>query len=113
MVADLVVGELDRVPVRIAGRLERSEPRAHLRGLCDRVAGRAGRGVDRREDGVPEEGHPLGRGAAAVPGNGGRTENYQIGLFLAYASWGGYALIDRELYLPQSWADDRQRCAPT
>jgi SRSO17 transposase len=32
-------------------------------------------------------------------------------VFLAYASSRGHALIDRELYLPQSWADDRQRCA--
>jgi SRSO17 transposase len=31
-------------------------------------------------------------------------------VFLAYASRFGHALIDRELYLPQSWADDPQRC---
>jgi len=39
-----------------------------------------------------------------------RTENYQAGVFLAYASARGHALIDRELYLPQSWAQDRDRC---
>jgi hypothetical protein len=44
-------------------------------------------------------------------GTAGRTENCQIGVFLAYASSRGHALIDRELYLPQSWADDRDRCA--
>jgi SRSO17 transposase len=43
-------------------------------------------------------------------GTAGRTENCQIGVFLAYASSRGHALIDRELYLPQSWTDDRQRC---
>jgi SRSO17 transposase len=43
-------------------------------------------------------------------GTAGRTENCQIGVFLAYASSRGHALIDRELYLPQSWAEDRQRC---
>jgi len=33
-------------------------------------------------------------------------------VFLAYAvPGGGRALIDRELYLPRSWADDRDRCA--
>jgi hypothetical protein len=32
--------------------------------------------------------------------DGGRTENCQIGVFLAYASARGHALIDRELYLP-------------
>jgi SRSO17 transposase len=31
-------------------------------------------------------------------------------VFLAYASARGHALIDRELYLPRSWTDDRDRC---
>jgi SRSO17 transposase len=43
-------------------------------------------------------------------GTAGRTENCQVGVFLAYASTYGHALIDRELYLPQSWAEDPARC---
>jgi SRSO17 transposase len=43
-------------------------------------------------------------------GTAGRTENCQIGVFLAYASVHGHALIDRELYLPRSWTEDRDRC---
>lgn len=43
-------------------------------------------------------------------GTAGRTENCQIGTFLAYASVHGHALIDRELYLPTSWTEDRDRC---
>ncbi|EKT76479.1 transposase [Rhodococcus opacus M213] len=43
-------------------------------------------------------------------GTAGRVENCQIGVFLAYASAGGHALIDRELYLPESWTSDRDRC---
>jgi SRSO17 transposase len=43
-------------------------------------------------------------------GTAGRTENCQVGTFLAYASVHGHALIDRELYLPQSWTVDRDRC---
>ena len=43
-------------------------------------------------------------------GTAGRTENCQVGVLLAYASRFGHALIDRELYLPQSWAEDRERC---
>ncbi|WP_446226270.1 IS701 family transposase [Nocardia sp. IBHARD005] len=43
-------------------------------------------------------------------GTAGRTENCQIGVFLAYASRHGHALIDRELYLPESWTTDRERC---
>lgn len=55
-----------------------------------------------------------GRKSAGVQrqysGTAGRTENCQIGVFLAYASGRGHALIDRELYLPQCWAEDRNRC---
>ncbi len=43
-------------------------------------------------------------------GTAGRIENCQIGVFLAYATLRGHALIDRELYLPKSWiqAPDRR-----
>ena len=43
-------------------------------------------------------------------GTAGRIENCQIGVFLAYASRHGHALVDRELYLPESWTADRLRC---
>ena len=43
-------------------------------------------------------------------GTAGRTENCQVGVFLAYASRFGHALIDRELYVPQPWAGDPERC---
>jgi len=42
-------------------------------------------------------------------GTAGRVENCQIGVFLGYASAKGRALIDRELYLPQEWAEDAAR----
>jgi SRSO17 transposase len=42
-------------------------------------------------------------------GTAGRIENCQIGVFLGYASWHGRALIDRALYLPESWAGDAAR----
>jgi SRSO17 transposase len=44
-------------------------------------------------------------------GTAGRIENSQIGVFLAYASRHGHALIDRALYLPETWAFDAARCA--
>jgi SRSO17 transposase len=43
-------------------------------------------------------------------GTAGRVENCQLGVFLAYASPKGRALVDRELYLPKSWTGDRDRC---
>jgi SRSO17 transposase len=42
-------------------------------------------------------------------GTAGKTENSQVGVFLAYASERGRAFIDRELYLPEEWAEDRER----
>jgi SRSO17 transposase len=42
-------------------------------------------------------------------GTAGRIENCQIGVFLGYASATGRAFLDRELYLPQEWARDRER----
>jgi SRSO17 transposase len=44
-------------------------------------------------------------------GTAGRVENCQIGVFLAYAAPAGRTFIDRELYLPKAWTDDRDRCA--
>jgi SRSO17 transposase len=43
-------------------------------------------------------------------GTAGKVDNCQIGVFLAYASAKGRAFIDRALYLPESWADDLERC---
>lgn len=44
-------------------------------------------------------------------GTAGRVENCQVAVFLSYAAPGGHALIDRELYLPESWTSDPGRCA--
>jgi SRSO17 transposase len=44
-------------------------------------------------------------------GTAGRVENCQVGVFLAYASPKGRALVDRELYLPKEWASDPARRA--
>ena len=42
-------------------------------------------------------------------GTAGRIENCQVGVFLAYAGAKGRTLLDRELYLPQVWAEDGER----
>jgi SRSO17 transposase len=43
-------------------------------------------------------------------GTTGKIDNCQLGVFVAYASSAGRALVDRELYLPRSWTDDPDRC---
>nr|WP_185015254.1 IS701 family transposase [Streptomyces sp. AK010] len=55
-----------------------------------------------------------GRASAGVQrqytGTAGRIENSQVGVFLAYATDRGRALIDRRLYLPEhSWCCDPER----
>jgi len=43
-------------------------------------------------------------------GTAGRIENAQVAVFLAYACPTGRALIDRRVYLPASWCENRERC---
>jgi len=43
-------------------------------------------------------------------GTTGRVEHCQVGVFLSYVTARGHALIDRELYLPLDWCEDRDRC---
>jgi SRSO17 transposase len=47
--------------------------------------------------------------ARQYTGTTGKIDNCQIGVFLAYATDTGRALVDRELYLPKTWIEDRER----
>src|ERR1700678_3301352 len=63
------------------------------------------------ETGFLKKGTRPAGGARMYPGTAGRVENSQVGVFLAYVPPdGSRVLIDRELYLPRKWADDRDRC---
>ena len=42
-------------------------------------------------------------------GTAGRIENAQVSVFLAYASRHGHTLVDRRIYLPESWTSDPER----
>ena len=44
-------------------------------------------------------------------GSAGKIANCQIGVFAAYASRHGHCFIDRALYLPKAWTQDRGRMA--
>jgi SRSO17 transposase len=48
--------------------------------------------------------------ARQYSGTAGRIENCQVGVFLGYVTSKGRALLDRALYLPKEWTDDRPRC---
>ena len=63
------------------------------------------------ETGFLKKGRMSAGVARQYTGTAGRIENAQVGVFLAYAaSDGSRALIDRELYLPEKWTTDRDRC---
>ena len=63
------------------------------------------------ETGFLKKGKKSAGVARMYTGTAGKTENCQIGVFLAYTSPAGHALIDRELYLPAVWTSDPDRCA--
>jgi len=101
-------------PYRIQSLLGRSRWSADR--LCDRVRHYA---LDALGDPdgvlVIDETGFLKKGTHSVgvarqySGTAGRIENCQIGVFAVYASRWGHALIDRQLYLPKTWADDPKR----
>ena len=39
----------------------------------------------------------------------GKIDNCQVGVYLAYVSSKGHALVDAELYLPKEWTNDKER----
>jgi SRSO17 transposase len=49
--------------------------------------------------------------ARQYTGSAGKITNCQIGVFASYVSRHGHAFIDRALYLPKAWTEDRARLA--
>jgi SRSO17 transposase len=62
------------------------------------------------ETGFPKQGIHSAGVARQYCGTLGKRANCQIGVFLGYASPKGHVGLDRALYLPQEWTDDRARC---
>jgi SRSO17 transposase len=62
------------------------------------------------ETGFPKKGTKSVGVARQYCGTLGKVGNCQLGVFLAYVSERGHALIDKRLYLPQAWIDDKARC---
>jgi SRSO17 transposase len=62
------------------------------------------------ETGFVKKGHGSAGVQRQYTGTAGRIENSQVGVFLAYATSRGRALVDSRLYLPeQSWCTDAER----
>lgn len=62
------------------------------------------------ETSFPKRGEHSAGVAHQYCGTTGRVENCQVGVFLSWITPRGHTLIDRELYLPTCWTEDRQRC---
>ena len=58
------------------------------------------------ESGFAKKGHESVGVARQYCGSVGKVENCQVGVFAAYASAKGYALLDQRLFVPESWFDD-------
>jgi SRSO17 transposase len=68
------------------------------------------------ESGFPKKGHASVGVARQYCGALGKVENCQVGVFAAYASRHGYALVDKRLFLPEVWLTEtsaarRTKCA--
>ena len=59
----------------------------------------------------PKQGRKSAGVARQYCGRLGKVANCQAGMFLAYVSPLGRALVDKRLYLPGSWTSDQDRCA--
>ena len=59
----------------------------------------------------PKQGRKSVGVARQYCGSLGKVANCQAGMFLAYVSLQGRALVDKRLYLPESWTSDTDRCA--
>ena len=55
------------------------------------------------ETGFVKKGHDSVGVARQYCGSLGKVENCQVGVFAAYASQHGYALVDKRLFLPEQW----------
>ncbi|HEX9014267.1 MAG TPA: IS701 family transposase [Anaerolineaceae bacterium] len=61
------------------------------------------------ETGFPKKGTKSVGVKRQYSGTLGRTDNCQIGVFANYCSAKGHTFMDRRLFLPQEWADDKAR----
>jgi SRSO17 transposase len=105
----------DKTPDKMQRLLNRASwddggVRDDVRGYVARHLGDAGGVLIVDETGFIKKGIRSAGVQRQYSGTAGRVENCQLGVFLAYASPKGRALVDRELYLPKSWTQDRDRC---
>src|SRR5690242_1796394 len=106
------LADRERKPVQHfvgAGAWDDEAVMAELRGHVAEVLGDPGGVLVLDGSGFPKSGSDSCGVQRQWCGRLGKVENCQLGVFLAYVSAAGQALVDRRLYLPEDWADDAKR----
>jgi SRSO17 transposase len=65
------------------------------------------------ETGFPKKGQDSAGVARQYCGSLGKVDNCQVGVFAAYASRQGYALVDKRLFMPELWFTEAYRARRT
>src|ERR687884_650806 len=82
-------------------------------GLVQDEMGEPDGGLSVDETGFAKKGHDSVGVARQYCGSLGTVENCQVGVFAAYASRQGYALVDKRLFLPEPWFADAYQARRT
>ena len=61
------------------------------------------------DSGTPKAGKSSAGVARQYCGKLGKVENCQVGVFATLAKGSSYAMVDAQLYLPEEWAEDKDR----
>jgi SRSO17 transposase len=83
---------------------------SHLQAYVGRRLGGALKVYIVHDTGFAKQGRKSVGVARQYSGTLGKVANSQVGVFLAWASEQGHALVDKALYLPREWTEDRDRC---
>jgi SRSO17 transposase len=109
------IGEIDPQGVQRllnAAKWDAGAVRDDLRGYVAEYLGDEVSGVLIVDDtGFLKKGQKSVGVARQYTGTAGDTVNCQVGVFLAYSSEKGAAFVDRTLYLPKGWTEDKERRA--
>lgn len=108
-------GEGLKAPYKIQHLLDRSnwdseELRNYNMQMVGETVGFEGGTLIVDETGFLKQGKKSAGVIRQYSGTAGRIENCQIGVFLGYLSGKKRVLIDRELYIPKEWSEDKKRC---
>ena len=107
-----VAAGVHRKPIQTfvgAGKWDDEAVMAELRRHVGEVLGHPGAILILDPSGFPKSGTESCGVARQWCGRLGKQDNCQLGVFLIYAAPGGYAPLDRRLYLPKDWAEDPAR----